>query len=91
MKEELRDVVYEVGDLLEVDNNGKPDFDSLIDALDGTIAPPLWDDVGGPGTIAAEAPSKIRVHQYPDVHVQIAQILQAIRDGRRLATASSQK
>jgi hypothetical protein len=93
VKEELREVVYEVGDLLEPDvyNNGKPDFQSLIDALVGTIALESWDDVGGLGTIVAEEPNGIRVNQSPDVHVLIEQILKSLREGRRLAGAHPAK
>ena len=91
VKEELREVVYEVGDLLEMDQNGKPDFEPLMNALDGTIAPESWDDVGGLGTIVAEESSKIRVNQSPDVHMMIEQILQSLRDGRRLASEHSTK
>jgi len=69
-----------------MDQNGKPDFEPLMNALDGTIAPESWDDVGGLGTIVAEEPSKIRVNQSPDVHMMIEQILQSLRDGRRLAS-----
>jgi hypothetical protein len=91
VREELREVVYEVGDLLGTGNDGKPDFESLIDALDYTIAPESWDDLGGLGTIVSEEPSKIRVNQSPDVHVMIEQVVKSLRDGRRLASVQPAK
>jgi hypothetical protein len=83
VKEDLREVAYDVGDLVELDQNGKPDIESLIDALTTTVEPPSWDDVGGLGTIAAIEAKQIRVNQTPDVHESIQRILQSIRNGRQ--------
>ena len=54
------------------------DYDTLIDLVTSTIAPPSWNEVGGPGSIEPGNLS-IVVSQTQEVHDQIADLLEQLR------------
>ncbi len=54
------------------------DLDGLIDAITSTIEPTTWDDVGGPGSIAALGNSLI-ISTTPKTHDQITVLLDSFR------------
>jgi hypothetical protein len=60
-----------------------PDFDTLIDVITTTVRAETWDDVGGPGSIAAE-PTRMAlvVSQTAEVQDELAQLLTMLRRGR---------
>ena len=87
--EKLQSINYEVGDLVELDQNGKPELDSLKDALTTTIEPESWSDEGGPGDVITMRPDKLIVTQAPYVHEQIRKVLERIREGKRNKIAKS--
>ncbi len=77
--------VYPVADLV-VCRNGKgqlwDDYDTLSDAIRGTIQPTTWDENGGPGSIAGASLGTAKVlivSQTQDVHQQITDVLVQIR------------
>jgi hypothetical protein len=77
--------VYPVADLV-VCRNGKgelrDDYDTLSNAIRGTIQPNTWDENGGPGTIAGASLGTAKiliVSQSQDVHQQITDLLEQIR------------
>ncbi len=56
------------------------DFRSLISLITGTVEPPSWDGVGGPGRIEPfEARSSLVITQTQPVHEQIADLLDELR------------
>jgi len=56
------------------------DFDSLIELITSTIAPQSWDEVGGPGSIAAfENNNSLVISQTQEVHEQIVDLLEQLR------------
>lgn len=56
------------------------DFRSLIALITGTVEPPSWDGVGGPGKIEPfEARSTLVITQTQPVHEQIADLLDELR------------
>jgi hypothetical protein len=76
-------VVYEVGDLVEVNSKGKPEIGSLIDHLLFNVEAESWDALGGPGAIVSVTFWQLVIYQTPRAHEEIRGIFQAIRDGRR--------
>src|SRR4029079_14123547 len=57
-----------------------PDFDSLTELLTSTIAPQMWQEVGGPGAISGyENNLSLVVSQTQEVHEQIADLLDQLR------------
>jgi len=83
--------VYPVKDLLvggtdedKDDDEGREhyDYDRLIDVITSTVAPATWDEVGGPGSIAAgsfNSAEVLVVSQTYQVHAQIARLLEDLR------------
>ena len=62
-----------------IDNTG-PQFDTLIDLIHATISPQTWDEVGGPGSIAAfETNLSLVVSQSRTVHEEIEDFLIQLR------------
>ena len=56
------------------------DFDTLIELITGTVKPPTWDDVGGPGSIAGFPTNlSLVVSQTQDVHEEIVDLLEQLR------------
>jgi len=56
------------------------DFRSLISLITGTVEPPSWDGVGGPGKIEPfEARSSLVITQTQPVHEQIADLFDELR------------
>ena len=56
------------------------DFDSLIELITSTIAPPSWDSNGGAGSIAPfDTNLTLVVSQTQEIHEQIADLLQQLR------------
>lgn len=69
---------YPVGDL-----DGDADFDSLRQAITGTVSPISWDEVGGPGTIVIVPGSQsLVVSQTRPVHEAILTLLRSLRSAR---------
>lgn len=74
--------VYDVKKLVTVqdmDGNLWQDFDSLIEAITGTIQPESWEGVGGPGSIASleyRGAVVLIVRQTHKVHAQLAKLLE---------------
>jgi len=64
------------------------EFDTLIDLITKEIAPSIWEDVGGPGSVEA-FPTKlsITVSQTQDVHEKIVEFLEKRRADSPLAKA----
>jgi len=55
-------------------------FDSLIDLITSTIAPPTWDTVGGPGSIARfDTNLSLVISNTQEVHEQIVDLLKQLR------------
>jgi hypothetical protein len=55
-------------------------FDDLIDSITSTIQPTVWDDVGGPCSIAPFAPQQLLiVRATGDVHDQLTAFLNTLR------------
>lgn len=77
----LISITYDVRDLA-----GGGDFDSLIDAITGTVHPASWQDVGGPGRIRV-ADGGLAIEQTLEAHRAIeswlADVRTAMRPGRR--------
>ena len=77
-------VVYPVADLVEKyrDRNGNitPDFDSLIEMIQSTVAPSSWDEVGGPGSIAKfDTNLSLVLDQTQEVHEEVVDLLEQLR------------
>lgn len=69
---------YPVGDL-----GGEADFDSLRQAITGTVSPISWDEVGGPGNIVIVPGSQsLVVSQTRPVHEAILTLLRSLRAAR---------
>ena len=43
--------VYRVGDLARANPGYELDWDTVINLITSSVAPPTWDTVGGPGSI----------------------------------------
>ena len=52
-EEKYYTVSYNVDDLLTVTDDGKPDYQALIDAIKTRVLPPTWETAGGKATVAA--------------------------------------
>src|SRR5262249_22035462 len=70
--------VYDVHDLLSFNDDGVPDFDSLIEVLKSTIAASSWDDTGGLGQ-AAPFGNSLAVSQTGKIQEQVAALFTALR------------
>ena len=81
----LLTVVYDVADLVTVrDSKGElwEDYDTLSDAITGTVRPTTWEENGGVGSIigATFATAKVLViSQTYDMHREIVDLLEKIR------------
>ncbi len=74
---ELVTVIYPVSDLVSAGN----DFKSLVDTITATIRPKSWNSKGGPGAvIAMESRNCLVVSQTQDVHEEIAELLEKLRE-----------
>jgi hypothetical protein len=86
----LTTAVYPVADLVLSPWQSDPkqaDFESLVDLINSTIAPPSWDHVGGPGSIAPlEEALVLVISQTDQRHHEIVQLL---TDLRRLPPAKA--
>ena len=93
-KRDLYSKVYYVGDLVipirnprftktgeqERVTSAKPDFETLTNLIDSTVAPDSWDDVGGHGAIQSFAGNfSLVVSQTQDVHEEIGDLLAQLR------------
>jgi hypothetical protein len=82
--------VYPVADLVLSPWQTDPkqaDFESLVDLVTSTIAPPSWEGVGGPGSIAPlEEALVLVISQTDERHREIVQLL---TDLRRLPPAKA--
>ena len=57
-----------------------PDFDTLIDLITQTVAPPTWDHNGGKGSVAARpANLSLVISQTQEVHEEIVDLLEQLR------------
>jgi hypothetical protein len=74
---------YPVADLvLPVGQTGavNADFDSLIELITSTVQPTAWDEVGGPGSIAAfDTNMSLVLSQTQEVHEEISDLLEQLR------------
>ncbi len=83
---QLTTKVYPVADLVACkDSKGESwdDYDTLSDAITGTIQPTTWDQNGGPGSISGASLGTAKVlivSQTRPVHGQITDLLQQIRE-----------
>ena len=93
-KRDLYSEVYYVGDLVlpirnprftksgeqERVTNAKPDFETLINLIESTVAPNSWDDVGGHGSLKSFAGNlSLVITQTQDVHEEIVDLLTQLR------------
>jgi hypothetical protein len=69
--------LYDVDEL--VGRNGKGEFSDVISMITTTIEPDSWDEVGGPGTIAALGQRWLVVSQAQENHEQIEPLLTQLR------------
>lgn len=74
--------VYPVADLIRGED-GRNDFDPLIDLITSTVEPDSWQDVGGPGSING-FDSSLVFSQRRDIHQRIEALLSALRRVRQL-------
>ncbi|MBI1899961.1 MAG: STN domain-containing protein [Planctomycetia bacterium] len=77
----LHTAVYDVGDLLYVEGADEPDYDSLIELIQWTIAPGFWGN-GGPGSMAPLL-DRLVVAATDDVHEQVGGLLSDLRAARK--------
>jgi hypothetical protein len=80
---ELVSKIYRVDDLARrpTAKGDQYDYDSLVELIEGTIAPQSWDEVGGPGSTCAFQGTLV-ISQTEHVHARIAQVLAALRASR---------
>lgn len=72
---------YQVKDLLQTDTGGTPDFDSLIELITTVVEPDSWQDVGGPGAVAASpATTSLVVRQTQAAHEEIQRLFTTLRN-----------
>ena len=56
------------------------DFDTLVDLITQTVAPPTWDHNGGKGTVAASPTNlSLVISQTQEVHEEIVDLLEQLR------------
>lgn len=73
-------IAYQVSGLVPQTKDGKPDFDELISLVTTVVEPDSWEEVGGPGSIAASAPtSALVIRQSQAAHEEIQQLFSALR------------
>ncbi len=73
---------YPVEDLVE-----QQDYDSLADTITDIVAPQTWDEVGGPGAIAAVKRAKsLVVSQTHETHDGVLELLRSLRAARDAST-----
>jgi len=81
-------IAYQVAGLVPQTNDDKPDFDELISLVTTVVEPDSWDEVGGPGSIAASAPtSALVILQSQAAHEEIQQLFSALRKWRDVKEA----
>ena len=83
--QDLETRVYPVADLVAVQEGDEvyEDYDDLIQIITTIIDPATWDDVGGPGSIAAfEASSALVISQTRKSHERVEALLRALRQAR---------
>ena len=81
-------IAYQVAGLVPQSNDGKPEFDELISLVTTVVEPDSWDEVGGPGSIAASAPtSALVILQSQAAHEEIQQLFSALRKWRDVKEA----
>ena len=68
---------YDVRNL--VDERAEFGSDDLIEVITTNVEPDTWDDVGGPGTLAALSGNWLVVSQSPDVQYEVQQLLARMR------------
>ena len=90
LDETTHPLVYNVGDINRAPD-GEADFDTLINTMTTEIEKTSWDSVGGQGTIQPVNRDQVLIGQTKQVHEQIRDFLQSIRDGRRVLTMGNGK
>jgi hypothetical protein len=83
-------MVYNVDDLLENGEDGKPDYDTLIDKLVRVPVDP-WESYSGPGPIEVFGPGQLSFSGTAVEQEHFRKILQAMHDRRRKANSASSK
>jgi serpin B len=77
----LETVIYDVTDLvLHLDEKGqwREDGEPLVEAIQGSVKPPSWESVGGPGSIrivSLPASAALAISQIQDVHEGVERFL----------------
>jgi len=75
--EQLQYMAYPVHDLVgTLDSAG---YATLLQIITSTIWPQSWDNVGGPGDIRRAGEGWLLISQTPEVHKQIAELLDSLR------------
>jgi hypothetical protein len=74
--------VYPVADLIRGED-GRSDFDPLIDLITSTVEPDSWQDVGGPGSING-FDSSLVFSQRREIHQRIEALLSTLRRVKQL-------
>lgn len=81
-------IAYQVAGLVPQTKDGKPDFDELISLVTTVVEPDSWEEVGGPGSIAASAPTNaLVILQSQAAHEEIQQLFSALRKWRDVKEA----
>ncbi|MGD9721940.1 MAG: DUF4974 domain-containing protein [Pirellulales bacterium] len=85
--QELTNVVYPVGDLVQLGaarvGGGHQDFEPLTELITTVVKPDSWSEVGGPGQLEPfYNTSSLVVSQTQDAHAELAHLLAGLRKTR---------
>ncbi len=69
---------YDIGPLWAGEGNSARAED-MIDLITSVVHPEAWDEVGGPGTIAATNEKRLSILQTPAIHAQVAKLLEVLK------------
>jgi len=85
--------VYPVADLVSWDQTSASaeyyaDYDTLIATITSSVAPDMWDEVGGAGSIESyPASQSLVIAQSRQVHAQIRALIETLRKAKRMQPA----
>ncbi|PQO45002.1 DUF4974 domain-containing protein [Blastopirellula marina] len=80
---DLPSVFYPCKDLAQSRDRDGADYDRLIDCIEGTIAPPAWSELGGPGSIKSRD-GGLLITQTDEIQLKIGDLLAALRRAKDL-------